>query len=146
MFTSDDRRRKILKIGFIYILITLFCVIFGAVYEKFSHGVYSYKMIYAFAAPLVLGAMSLVGLALRAAFLPGRPALTFWNCGIAALTAGLMFHGVLDIYGTTNQWVWVYYIAAGILLFLGLISYLYFDKKGPASAGRKADETADSGR
>ena len=39
-----------------YLLSTVICALFGAVYELFSHEVYSYYMIYAFAFPLLLGA------------------------------------------------------------------------------------------
>ena len=39
----------------VYLSVTVFSALFGAVYELFSHGVYSYCMIYAFAFPLLLG-------------------------------------------------------------------------------------------
>ena len=129
MSASDSRRRQLLKYAFIYMLITLFCVIFGAVYERFGHGVYSYRMIYAFVTPLVLGAISLFGIALRAKRLPGSWPLLFWNCGTATLTVGLLFHGVLDIYGTTNKWTMVYYIVAAALLCAGIVYYLIFENR-----------------
>lgn len=89
-------------------------------------------MIYAFTAPLVLGAVPFLGMALHAKKLPGSFSKILWNFGIATLTVGLMFHGVLDIYGTTSKWIWVYYIAQGILLIAGLISYLCIDRKRQA--------------
>ena len=128
MSTSDNRRKQLLKYAFFYMLITLFCVIFGAVYEQFGHGVYSYRMIYAFIVPLVLGALCISGIALRAKHLPGSEALLLWNCGTATMTVGLLFHGVLDIYGTTNNWPLVYYIAGAVLLCGGIIFYLIFDR------------------
>ena len=146
MSTSDNRRKQILRTAFFYTLITLFCVIFGAVYEQFSHGVYSYKMIYAFAVPLRLGTIVLFLIALRAGRFPNSGSLLYWNCGVAALTIGLLFNGVLDIYGTTNQWIIVYYIAAGILLVTGIVLYLYSDKKDLQPASEDIYETADSRR
>lgn len=146
MSTSDNRRKQILRTAFFYTLITLFCVIFGAVYEQFSHGVYSYKMIYAFAVPLILGTIVLFLIALRAGRFPNSGSLLYWNCGVAALTIGLLFNGVLDIYGTTNQWIIVYYIAAGILLVTGIVLYLYSDKKDLQPASEDIYETADSRR
>ena len=144
MFTSDDRRRRLMKTVYIYMLISLFCVIFGEVYEKFSHGVYSHKMIYAFSVPLIFGAILFMGMVLRAEKLPGAYSMVIWNAGVASLTTGLMFDGVLEIYGTTNRLIWVYYIAGGILLIAGLISYICFDRKRQASAAGEVDETADS--
>ena len=37
------------------LIATVGCALFGAVYERFSHGVYSYWMLYTFAFPLALG-------------------------------------------------------------------------------------------
>ena len=129
MEISDNKRKHLLKIAFVYLLITLFCVLFGAVYEIFGHGVYSYRMIYAFTAPLVLGVLCLSGIALRAKRLPGSGSLLLWNFGTATLTTGLFFHGVLEIYGTTSRWTFVYYIAAGVLLCAGILSFVITDRK-----------------
>ena len=133
MSTSDSRKRKLLKYAFSYMLITLFCAIFGAVYEMYGHGVYSYRMIYAFLVPFVLGAICLSAAALFAKQLPGPWPLLFWNFGTAVLTVGLLFHGVLDIYGTKNKWPLMYYIAAAILLCAGLILYLVDTRRRPAA-------------
>ena len=40
-----------------YLLCMVLCALFGAVYERFSHGVWSCFMVYAFAFPLLLGLM-----------------------------------------------------------------------------------------
>ena len=65
MFTSDikDPHAKMEKTGFIYLFVSLFCVLFGAVYEYFSHEVYSYFMIYAFVIPQVGGVLPFFGMA-----------------------------------------------------------------------------------
>ena len=52
MYTSAELLKKHLLFN---LSGTLFLVLFGAVYESFSHGVYSYFMLYAFAIPLVFG-------------------------------------------------------------------------------------------
>ena len=44
-------RKEIEKLVFTYLLVTIACAILGAVYESFSHGVYSYYMLYAFMIP-----------------------------------------------------------------------------------------------
>ena len=49
--------RSVLKTGYVYLLVSLVCAVFGAVYEHFSHGVYSGYMAYAFLFPLAGGAL-----------------------------------------------------------------------------------------
>ena len=167
---------------------TILFALFGAVYELFSHEVYSYYMIYAFGIPLILGvlpcALKLYSLSHAAAAAasgklsgnsfgissggstglssgncagtssgnctgtssggstgtssgnytktssgksPGqrrgvrRQGCGLWNAGILTLTVGCAFHGVLEIYGTTNRLELVYLIVGGILLLAGLI-------------------------
>ena len=124
MFTSDNKTKSILKIAYIYLICTALCAVIGAVYEKFSHEVYSYYMIYAFAIPLVLGAIPLFGIGLFGKSVPGRFSLNAWNSGIATLTVGSFFKGVLDIYGTTNKLITVYPTAAVVFILIGLIAFL----------------------
>ncbi len=102
---------------------TLFLALFGAIYEAFSHEVYSYYMIYAFALPLVLGVLPSALLLLRGK-LPPRAAALLWNYGIAALSVGCVFRGVLEIYGTTNSLRVIYPIAGAALLTAALIVWL----------------------
>jgi len=129
LFTSDEHKTWIVKTIRTYIAASLFCAFFGAVYELFSHGVYSYFMIYAFAIPLALGALPLSAMLAGGRALPDRIALGLWNCGIAALTVGCAFKGVLDIYGTTNRLIVVYPVCGGVLLAAGLLFYLIDSRK-----------------
>ena len=88
----------------------------AAVYGLFSHGVYSYYMIYAFMIPLLGGALPHLTAALRQA---GRrdeksSAAKLFDAKdtqlaiIVTLTAGSLLKGALDIYGTTNKLLLVY--------------------------------------
>ncbi len=135
MFTSDTdtQRKQISKTGFNYLLVSIFCALLGAIYEHFSHGVYSYYMIYAFALPLVGGALPMYAMARsKLKCLPGRLALNLYNAGIAAFTVGSILKGVIDIYGTANKLLIVYpclgiaFSAAGLLVYL--FSFLAFKK------------------
>ena len=99
------------------------CALFGAVYEKFSFGVYSYYMIYAFLLPLILGTIPLLSIAIWDKKYPDKKALAAWNSGIAVLTVGCIVQGVLAIYGTTNHLMIVYPIAGFILLSAGIILF-----------------------
>ena len=57
MFISDKKKDQAVRIARNYAAASLFCALFGAVYELFSHEVYSYSMIYAFIIPLAGGAL-----------------------------------------------------------------------------------------
>lgn len=106
--------------GFVYLLISLFCAVFGAVYEHFSHEVYSGFMVYAFLFPLCGGTIVFYGLSLFGKHFPSRLAYNLYNSGIAALTVGSIFTGVLEIYGTTNRLTMVYWIAGAAFVFAGI--------------------------
>lgn len=116
LFTSDDRK-DLQKNLFLQLCFCIFCALFGAVYEMFSHEVYSGFMIYAFAVPLVLAVLPLAWMLLKdRKSIPVLPARRLWNYGVITLTVGSLFRGVLEIYGTTNQLAYVYPAAAVLLL------------------------------
>lgn len=111
-----------LKLAYRYLIVSIICAFIGGIYELFSHEVYSYYMIYAFAFPLVLGAFPWLTIGLfKKDFLPNKSIRTIFHCGIATLTIGSIFKGVLEIFGTTNPLNKIYWIAGSILILLGLI-------------------------
>ena len=91
-----------MKVTLVYLVISCFCALFGAVYELFSHEVYSFYMIYAFSFPLVGGALPFAVYALSGAKYPSAIARNLYHAGIATFTVGSIVRGVLEIYGTTN--------------------------------------------
>lgn len=118
MFISEKELKQDMRL---HLIASGFLAVFGLLYELFSHGVYSGWMIFAFAVPLFLGAL-LYALLLHFDKAPGRLFLNLWNAGVACLSVGSVFQGVLAIYGTTNALIVVYPIAGGILMLLGLAS------------------------
>lgn len=119
------QQKHIAKRGYIYLLISLFCVLFGAVYEHFSHEVYSGYMIYAFVFPLVGGTLPLMSMVLFGySHLPGRITLNLYNSGIAALTVGSIMEGVMEIYGTTNGTLQIYWMVGFGFAGIGLLLYV----------------------
>lgn len=100
------------------------CALFGAVYERFSHGVYSYRMIYAFAFPLLLGVLPLYLIEALRAPLPGHIRWGLYHAGVATLTVGSLVSGALEIYGTTSPLIAVYWIAGEALTLLGGLLFL----------------------
>ena len=122
MYTSDNNNtRRALKTAFVYLLISLFCALFGAVYEVFSHEVYSYYMLYAFAFPLAGGTLPFLAISLLRKRYPEIVARNLYHSGIATLTVGSIIQGVLEIYGTTNHLTGLYWLVGVILLFAGII-------------------------
>ena len=124
---------KMGKTAFCYLLISLFCILFGAIYEIYSHGVYSYFMLYAFVFPLVGGTLLFLTMAFFKAPTPSRVALNLYHSGIAALTTGCLFEGVLEIYGTTNRLVSVYWALGILFLMMAIFIYSLFQVKNKDS-------------
>lgn len=127
MYTLDiDIQRRAAKTAFVYLLVGLFCAFFGAVYEVFSHEVYSFFMIYAFAFPLAGGTLPFLVISLfRFKKYPGAVAGNLYHSGIATLTVGSIIQGVLDIYGTTNGLTRLYWYMGAILVVAGIVSFFY---------------------
>ncbi len=80
-------------------------------------------MIYAFAFPLLLGALPYAILLLKDKN-PGWVFLNLWNAAIAAFSAGSVFVGVLEIYGTTNSLVTVYPIVGCALALISPLALI----------------------
>lgn len=122
---TEPKRGRALKTARAYLAAALFCGLFSFVYEQFSHGVYSHYMVYLFLFPLLGGALPF-GLAwlLNGRFFPGRLSFNLYNSGVAALAVGSCLSGVLEIYGTTSDYVIVYWIAGAALSASGLLCFL----------------------
>lgn len=134
MSTSDiNCIKKAAKISFVYLLVSLFCLLFGAVYELFSYGVYSYFMLYAFVFPLIGGTLPFFGMIFCRMPTPNRISQNLYHSGIAALTTGSLVKGALEIYGTTNRLVSVYWILGILFLATALFIYCLFQRKNKCS-------------
>ena len=120
MYTSDKpgSEKRYASVIMAYLFSTVGCILFGAVYELFSHGVWSCFMICAFAFPLLLGAIPFSLLRKRGKPFPGKAA-DLVHAGVAALTVGSILQGVLEIYGTSNPLTAVYWAAGGVLVSVG---------------------------
>ncbi|MGN0504976.1 MAG: hypothetical protein ACI4FZ_00330 [Lachnospiraceae bacterium] len=126
MYTSDidANAKRATKTAFVYLLISIFCALFGAVYEMFSHEVYSFFMIYAFAFPLIGGTLPFFILHLaRAKVYPDTFSGTLYHSGIATVTVGSIVQGILEIYGTTNLLTKYYWMIGFLLIGSGSIAF-----------------------
>ena len=102
-----------IKTGMKYFAASVFIAIAAAVYGLFSHGVYSYFMIYAFMIPLLGGALPHLIAAMKGIEINARDTQL---AIIVTLTVGSILKGVLDIYGTTNRLLIIYPVAAVLVL------------------------------
>ena len=121
----NDKKRAAGRQTIIYVCFALFCGLFSATYEHFSHQIYSNYMIWLFAFPLLLGALpyTLIGL-LKRLPLPAQHTADVWDCGITTLAVGSCVTGALEIYGTTSSYTAAYWPIGTSLLAAGLILYI----------------------
>ena len=126
LFSLNSDRRVIRRNFFIYIGVVIFCIVFGIVYESFSHGIVSYYMYLGFLVPLALGFIPYAALFfIKSQKGPNSITSNLYNAGVATLTVGCFFMGVLDIYGTTRDiHVIIYSVVGGTLLLTGIIFYV----------------------
>lgn len=96
--------------------ITLFTLCFGAVYEYFSFGVYSYYMIYAFIFPML---MTLYNIAVKD---KNEMTDTLFAASAATFTLGFIFKGVVEIYGSSSSLTVIYWGAGTVLALAGIAS------------------------
>ena len=130
MFTSDKKRNNVRRT---YLAATVLTAVFGAVYELFGHGVYSYAMLYAFLVPLC-GAM-LFEFAACDRF-GSKVTEDCFHGGLAVLTVGCLIKGVMDIYGTASPMLAFYWSSGAVLLGIGLTG-LFGKRRASEAAGKK---------
>lgn len=124
------------KISLNYLIVSIVLALLGGVYEVFSHGVYSNFMIYAFAFPLVLGTLpySIISYSgIRKT--PNLISRNFCHIGTAVLSVGSAVKGALDIYGTSNSLVPIYFYAGGLLFVIGAVMFMMSGRKSESGDG-----------
>lgn len=119
MSTLDIKYFK--KQSIVYLIVSALTLVFALIYEKFSHNVYSPFMLGAFIIPLFLGAaISFITYKMKCTT-RRRLQNNLYNAGVATLTVGSIFVGVLEIFGTTNAKVIVYFFVGVLFILLSLI-------------------------
>lgn len=120
MSTLDINNFK--KVSFKYLIFSIFCGIFAFIYEMFSHGVYSNNMIFAFLIPLVMGTIMfyLIYITNWNKYID-YIGYNLYNASIATFTIGSIIKGVLEIYGTTNSLINMYFIIGFVLLVISIL-------------------------
>ena len=106
-----------------YALAALGCAVFSAIYEYFSHEVYSPWMVGLCAVPLLTGALPALAFA-RTRIRVDWIASQLWACAVLTLTLGCCFAGVLEIYGTTSPWLPLFFVLSATLMLGSVLSQL----------------------
>lgn len=96
-----------------YILLSVSTLIFGFIYELFSHSVYSNYMMFAFIIPLILGIIQILFRDILNNYI--------YESAVITLTIGSIINGILEIYGTTNDLVYIYLVVGIILIIASII-------------------------
>lgn len=108
-----------------YIAITIFCGSFSAIYEHFSHEVYSVFMVYLFVIPLVLGVVpEIIRMIAPRLHINSPWSRLFQAFAIATLTVGACLQGVVEIYGTTNGYILSFLVVGSALLMTSIGIYV----------------------
>lgn len=116
-------RRALRKVAAYYAAAAAVCLVVGAVYTLFGHGVTSWSMSFMFGVPLAGGLWYL--LLSKAAPEAGvawsrRAGGKLFSGGIAILTVQCLLRGILDIAGRTSEYLPAYLWAGGGCLALSL--------------------------
>ena len=78
---------------------------------------------------MVLGIITCIILLISSVHIPDSVTYKAWNSGVATLTVGSVYKGVLDIYGTTNILIFVYFAVGSIFILAGFLLYVLRNKK-----------------
>lgn len=123
--TSEKKiNEKALKTGFIYLIFATFVALAGFIYEQFSHNVFSYFMLYAFAFPL-FGAILYLSLAMsKTKFYPCIVTGQLLVATVSTFCVGSIILGVLEIYGTTSFLSDIYWYVGAALVVAFCVSFV----------------------
>ena len=118
LFTSDIKKTYFITV-IIYVVSTIFTVIFNAVYYQFSHEVSSKYMSLAFLYPLILGVAVYCGLFFINWF--DKVSYNAYNAAVATITMGSILLGVNEIAGADTIYYKYFYLVAFILFGVSII-------------------------
>ena len=132
---SDKLQNKVLvRRIFIWLGISVFCLVFYLIYNMFSHGVKSPYMTYLFAWPLILGFLpcSIIYVIIRIKHSTIHVNAVSDNAfcsGVTALTVSSLLKGIFDIAGTASVYqTWLSYAGASLIV-IGIIHFIIVSLK-----------------
>lgn len=130
MSTSGIKTKSkgILKTVFVFLIFSAAAVAVDNIYALFGHGVRSASMSFMFLYPLLGGALIYFLLGMIASNIAAvkryRLGYNLYNSGIATLTVGSFFKGILDIAGTASAYTKAFMIVGWAFAAAGLVTLL----------------------
>lgn len=119
-----DTKSKFGRMCFIYLMVTIFCLIFSFIYLKLSFGVVSYFMKYLFIVPLFLGVIVYFILDKIKLIKSYRLSFNLYNAAIVTLIVGSGIQGVLEICGAESSYTILYLIISILFILIAAINTL----------------------
>ena len=141
MFTSDTDRRACLRQAIGCGCGAAFAALFGAIYEHFSHSVYSYFMIYAFV-PLFVMSLVYVYFGAFGKVPPRRAARNLFTAAAGCTCVGMTAKGVVVIFGSTNRLLPIYIVIAGVTFLAAIGAYVTDRAKAKQPVSRERSDPA----
>ena len=107
-----------------YLIGSICTLVFGLIYECFSHNVISNYMVFAFIIPFMGYILYLLMDKNIFKNKINNISNKLFGYSIITFIFGSIIRGVFDIYGTTNSKVYVYLIVGIVLLISSIVSYI----------------------
>lgn len=98
--------------------------LFGALYELFSHGVYSYSMLYAFGYMLVGGVVPSLVMACLGRECRRGAAFELYVFALSCATVGSLVGGVFEIFGSSSRLLPLFYVLSALSAFASAVLWL----------------------
>lgn len=137
---TNKTTRPFLKTAMVSLAVSILCLLINLVYALFGHGVRSVSMTWMFLYPLVGGTFLFLLLHwVHPRVYPRRYRL-FYNAhfaGIAALTLGSFFQGILEIAGASSALLPLFYYIGLGLLCAGLVILVFSIRIQPSRSARQ---------
>ena len=128
--TKQDTKQNqihLRKTAFIYLGISIFCIIFTLIYEHYSYGEHSIYMRSMFLFPLIAGTLlSLLAHYKGLETTLKRRSYNLWNSGIAIFSNGCLIRGIINISGRFTEYDTIYWFL-GICFLLAAIVFYFID-------------------
>ena len=120
---TNPIKQRLKKTILWYTLISAFFFVGSRIYEHFSFGETSAFMHYLFLIPLIGGALLVLLQLMVKGF--SRLSLNLWNSGVATLTVGALYRGIVNLSGRSTTMDQPYFYLGVAFLALALISLFF---------------------
>lgn len=111
------------KTIYTYLAITGFLFLFQLIYHSFGHGIISSSLQWVWLVPLI-GGSGVILFSKILGTLKNRFAFNLYNSGLASYVVGMILKGILEISGTTSNYLFLYTAVGTVLLGISLFLFI----------------------